>query len=191
MKHNQDVYQHISEPAEYALHCWQDSQICNKQFIFQYESLNGKIQEMKTRREKKRQQEEAQALLAAVDSGINNESAIILTQDVLTQVEEEDEGEKWSRRGPVVELEAKLRNELRLIFENCEGLSKTASAAKRYDNFKTCMGSVKLPSYITFIKFMQGTLQSKKGLKKHHRMILQEFVEKKRLFQPAASDNEV
>jgi len=46
VKHNQDVYSHVSEPAKYILHQYDDSDCSTKQFIHQYETVHGRIQEL-------------------------------------------------------------------------------------------------------------------------------------------------
>jgi hypothetical protein len=47
-KHNQDVYNHVSDAGEYILHCYHNSNKPAKQFIYQYETVYRKIQELMT-----------------------------------------------------------------------------------------------------------------------------------------------
>jgi len=45
-KHNQDVYKHVSEPAEYLLHRFDDSRKSGKHFVQQLSALPGSIEKM-------------------------------------------------------------------------------------------------------------------------------------------------
>lgn len=46
VKHNTDVYDHVSDPGDYIIHRYEDSDRCTKQFVHQYETVHGRIQEM-------------------------------------------------------------------------------------------------------------------------------------------------
>jgi hypothetical protein len=191
-KHDQDALDHVSEPTDYVLHRWQDTQLCHKQFIRQYDALEGRISEVERRREKKRHREEeqARAMSAAADRG-DDTSAFSLTQDELTQKEEDEEGEKWSRCGSIKERDAALRNTLNEIFSG----NGIMAESKKYDYLKGCMPftmeSKKMMSYATFNDFMKGKQKSKKGLKTEHRELLQEFINMKcREKQPTATASE-
>jgi hypothetical protein len=191
-KHDQDALDHVSEPADYVLHRWQDTQLCHKQFIRQYDALEGRISEVERRREKKRHREEeqARAMSAAADRG-DDTSAFLLTQDELTQKEEDEEGEKWSRCGSIKERDTALRNTLNEIFSG----NGIMAESKKYDYLKGCMPftteSKKMMSYGTFNDFMKGKQKSKKGLKTEHRELLQEFINMKcREKQPTATASE-
>jgi hypothetical protein len=131
-KTNQDTKADVSEPAEYMLHCWDDSQKIAKNFISQIETLHGRmegLEELEERRSKKRRALPTVAD-AAVDAlstgalslpvscathavGASDEAA--LTQDMLTQQEEDTAGETWTN-GTREEIESRLRSELNDIF---------------------------------------------------------------------------
>jgi hypothetical protein len=49
VKHNTDVYDHVSDPGDYIIHRYEDSDRCTKQFVHQYETVHGKIQELMSR----------------------------------------------------------------------------------------------------------------------------------------------
>jgi hypothetical protein len=46
VKYNQDVQSHLSEPADYILHHHEDLEKSMKQFIHQYKTIHGQIQEL-------------------------------------------------------------------------------------------------------------------------------------------------
>ena len=204
-KQNQDVYNHISEPARYVLHRYRDSQACSKHFIKEYDSLQGNITQMEKRQKnkRKREQEVAERLASAPpDEEVSTMVAsALLTQDQLTQMDEEDEGEKWSRRGSPAEIDASLRNELSEAFgEIFQDLPNPPSNRKSYNHLEswlltsTMPAKPKIMSYPTFNLFMNGKHEAKKGLKEPQRALLQHFLKGRNSTQkesvvPVASDN--
>lgn len=195
VKHDTDVHNHVSEPAQYVLHRWEDTQRRNKQFIQQYEAAGGRIEELLNRRAKKRQRmasqdtNVAQPSADAPGSVVASAAAVSLTQDVLTQIAEEEEGEMWSRRGSQNEVLTKLRNELKEIFQEQQEAIGGASSTKQHAFVKHCLNSEKkFMSYATFNNFMTGKQQSVKGLKPLHQEQLREFIKLKRR-EPAAPDS--
>jgi hypothetical protein len=53
VKYNQDVQSHLSEPADYILHRHEDLEKSMKQFIHQYKTVHGQIQELLKRQAKR------------------------------------------------------------------------------------------------------------------------------------------
>jgi hypothetical protein len=182
-KTNQDAKAHVSEPAEYMLHCWDDSQKMAKNFISQIETLHGRMEGLEEHRSKKHR-----ALLtvadAAVDApstgtsslpvscathavGASDEAA--LTQDMLTQQEEDTAGETWTK-GTREEIERRLRGELNDIFlEN--GVERGNTTRQRLFILNSGIDEQmagNIPSYPTFDLFMTNRHKASKGLSKKH-----------------------
>jgi len=93
VKHNQDVYNHVSDPGEYLLHRWEDDQRTSRQFIQQFECIKSQLEQLDSRRSKKRRCEESAGLPA---DEVAPAAAREMTHDELTQQEEEEEEEVWS-----------------------------------------------------------------------------------------------
>jgi hypothetical protein len=106
-------------------------------------------------------------------------TAILLSQDEVTQRAEEALSEPWSRPGSSSEIENKLRNELVETFrEHMEDVSRT-SFKRQHNYLEGCVGAKRI-SYPTFLAFMMDTRKSTSGLSIIHRQVLQEFVNEKK-----------
>jgi hypothetical protein len=127
-----------SEVAEYIGHCWEDTQNSNRVFMLQVQTLDG---------------------VAAVDThrrAKEARTAPILTQDELTQKEEEATDAVWKRKGSAVEVEASLRIKLKACFE-CNRLGENMKKCHRF--FTSQMAELetgKIMGYITFSNFIKG-----------------------------------
>jgi hypothetical protein len=85
IKHNTNVYDHVSDPGDYVIHRYEDTDCCTKQFVHQYELLHGKVADLMSRREKRKRDVDS-----ADDAGMVVDTAsTMLTQDEITQREEE------------------------------------------------------------------------------------------------------
>jgi len=101
--------------------------------------------------------------------------SVDLTQDELTQEQEENAGEQWSRRGSSNEQDAVLRNDLKAIFAS-KGMATNVKRHECVEAFGKGHAPV-LPtiSYSQFNGFMEGTRKSTKPLNKNHRRLLEAF----------------
>jgi len=180
LKHNLNAYEHTSEPADYVLHRHGDILQCNKQFIHQYQTVYGKIEELQNRRTKKRNrsQEKTASLPASAPDHAAKTTEVDLTQDVITQLAEEEAGEVWSQAGSDSAVEADLRNNLNVIFREKEEIIGGTSVLKQHAFVKSILGleKKKVMSYSTFNNFMNGNRQSQNGLNVTHRQQLQDFI---------------
>jgi hypothetical protein len=165
VKYNQDVYKHVSEPADYILHRAEDCGESAKQFIHQYEQLHGSINQLISRRAKRQRADES------------NKSNLALTQDELTQQTEEVETEQWKRRGGAKESESQLRSELVEVLSAETNLENNNTKWHKY--IESFIGKSQI-SYSTFRSFMKNELQSQLGLNQKHQKALQDFVDMKR-----------
>lgn len=167
-KHVEEAADHVYEPSQYVIHRWDKTQEDNKHFIQQSETVGSRIEELESRREKKRQRKAAPASASAP-----------LTQDQITQLDEDAEDEVWCRRGSSNECEAKLRNELRDVFNN-NGIT---NSKKQHEFVSTCLKdkNVNLMGYCRFNDFMKGQIKTKKGLKKCYENALRAFLETQQL----------
>ena len=178
VKHNTDVYNNVSEPGEYIIHRYDDIECCTRQFVHQYESIEGRIKEMMRRRERLSSASSFHSDNAV--AGMAPATATLpATQDEVTQETEDSLTEQWSRSGSASEIEAKLRNELVEIFvENISTVGGT-SMKRKHGYLEACVGTKRI-SYPTFRQFMndkQKNMQkSASGLKITHRQLLEEFV---------------
>jgi hypothetical protein len=182
IKHNTNVYDHVSDPGDYVIHRYEDTDCCTKQFVHQYELLHGKVADLMSRREKRKRDVDS-----ADDAGMVVDTATtMLTQDEITQREEESLTEPWSRRGSVSEMETKLRNDLVETFVEHQEAVGGNSYRKKHDYVEACVGTKRI-SGPTFRQFMKNTHKSGSGLSVKHREVLQEFVDKKRRTQLTSS----
>lgn len=161
-KYNQEVFEHVSEPAEYLLHRADDSRKSCKHFVQQLNSLPGKIEKMEIRRANKRARKE--------DAGPVN-----LTQDEQMQEREENVGEQWSRRGSGNEQDSTLRNDLNAIFAT-KGLTSDTTRHASLAAFGA-EHDPPLPtiSYSKFHTFMANPHKSAKPLNNNHRRLVVAF----------------
>jgi hypothetical protein len=83
-KHNQNVHQHISEPALYVLYRFKESHEDCRKFVEQIQTLPARVAAMKSRHATCNKR-------AAAD--------VPLMQDEMTQQEEEQEPSTWSHGG--------------------------------------------------------------------------------------------
>jgi hypothetical protein len=174
VKHNTDVYDHVSDPGDYIIHRYEDSDRCTKQFVHQYETVHGKIQELMSRRSKRNR-----AVHSKIAASTVTATATLLSQDEVSQQAEEALSEPWSRPGSSSEIENKLRNELVETFrEHIEDVGRT-SFKRQHNYLEGCVGAKQI-SYPTFLAFMMDTRKSTSGLSIIHRQVLQEFVNEKK-----------
>jgi hypothetical protein len=110
----------------------------------------------------------------------------LLTQDELTQLEEESGTEIWSRRGSVSEMETKLRNDLVETFLEHKDSVGGNSYRRKHQYLEACIGTQRI-SGPTFRDFMKKANKSTSGLSSKHCQVLQEFVDKKRLTKVTTS----
>lgn len=167
IKHNQGVYDHVSEPADYILHRYDDSDRSTKQFIHQYETVHGKIQELLSRRAKRQREGNLNAPLVV---------AAMPTEDELTQQAEEAETEPWKKRGRAPEFDNKLRSELVEVLHEDASLN---NYSKKHKYIERYVGTSQI-SYPTFKNFMEDNVKSGSGLAPKHRLALQTFLDMKR-----------
>jgi hypothetical protein len=142
VKHNQKVHTYCSEPAEYVSHRWDDTVKSNRVFVDQVQTLEESISAVDRRRE-------AKAARASV----------AMTQDALTQQEEEQEDEVWTRLGSTVESETSLRNELKSFFQEKDLSNTNMNECHKFfaKHFARHHHNMKIMSYSTFNSFMTGT----------------------------------
>jgi hypothetical protein len=180
VKHNTDVYNNVSEPGEYIIHRYHDIECCTRQFVHQYESVEGRIKEMMKRRERLRGSFHSNNAVAGMATAT---ATLPATQDEATQEIEDSLTEQWSRSGSSSEMEAKLRNELVETFlEHRESVGGT-SLKQKHEYLEASVGN-KLISYPTFSQFMNNTQKNMQkyagGLKNKHRQLLEAFVASKK-----------
>jgi hypothetical protein len=93
--------------------------------------------------------------------------SIVMTQDALTQREEEATDGVWQREGSAVESESSLRLELTAFFEEKD----LTTSLHSHKFFAKHFAPVKTMSYSTFNAFMKGSRTT--PLKKDHKQQLQ------------------
>jgi hypothetical protein len=184
-KHNQDVYDHVSDAGKYILHRYNDSNKSAKQFIHQYETVYGKIQELMTRRAKRRRNDcegVSAGHIASHQMIVENNGG--LTQDELTQQDQEEASEIWGRGakgGSRLESEANLRQEVADSLKESIG---NMNYSKWHQHLQDVIGAGHI-SYPTFKAFMENKHVSKRGLSEKHRAALQEFLGRRQEIQQA------
>lgn len=184
-KHNQDVYDHVSDAGKYILHRYNDSNKSAKQFIHQYETVYGKIQELMTRRAKRRRNDGegiSAGHIASHQMIVENNGG--LTQDELTQQDQEEASEIWGRGakgGSRLESEANLCQEVADSLKESIG---NMNYSKWHQHLQDVIGAGHI-SYPTFKAFMENKHVSKRGLSEKHRAALQEFLGRRQEIQQA------
>lgn len=156
-KNNQGVRNYLDGPAQYAQHRYNDTRESYKQFIDQINGLQHQIKVLEEARiKKKRRLEET------------------FTSDQLTQLEEDQQEEQWSRKGSGVEQDHLLRQEMEAAFTNSLGLLSSRAAQFRY------LGKVLGRDVMSLSKFsgwMNNKEKSKKALKKEFRKAFEAFLQ--------------
>lgn len=104
----------------------------------------------------------------------------MLADNKKTFLMEEEVVEMLSRGTPATpkERDSSLRMALIAVLTEVEPSATTNS--KKHECLKRFFREQKFMSYPTFNKFMNGTLEARKGLKEDQRRLLLEFINKKR-----------
>jgi hypothetical protein len=110
-----------------------------------------------------------------------NHEALAMSKDELTQLQEHEQGEQWSRSGHPFEVDTRLRNDLESTLGEVGGLN---NSKKKHEYLETWFkgnvpsSSTKFMSYASFKNFMSGTRQSRKGVKQAQHELLQCFIQR-------------
>jgi hypothetical protein len=164
IKHNQNVHEHCSEPAEYVVHRSEDIVKSNRVFVDQVQMLEQNIGAVEKRKVAKARRK-----------------SVVLTQDALMQQEEEEADEVWQREGSAAESESSLRGELKAFFQEKELTAMKPCHEVLKGHFADHI-NMKLMSYSTFLAFMRGnrSIPLKKNHKQQLKMLLANHAETQR-----------
>ena len=144
-KHDQDIHEWLSEPAEYFIKMYDDAEKANRRAMAQYEGLRSSFEARRDRAAKKS---------AAKNTVEHVESALGLTDAQRAELEEAKQM-IWSRKGSNTEMNTLAINEIKKLMPN-------KPDSKRHSNMVAFVEVVlkeekkSFMSYPTFNEFMKG-----------------------------------